>query len=350
MPTTEVPNSPPPVQDPKPDYELEPPRNNSSYGDLGTDELVQRINELEDERRAARIREGIWVALLLHAVAVLLWIYGPRYILHEPVVVRPSVKNQDFTYFNMPPDALRHLHPKSPAPVHPSVDRKTLEHYQAQRKAAPAPQQAQQKPAPPLSPQQPTLPQPVQQAQQQPPPVPTQSPTPEPAAPRQQTQAAPQQAQPAPNPFKTDDSAGDMIRQAARGAASGSGDVGINAPVGAGGMGAGATLMSDTMGVNFQPWLERVIAATYRAWLPIIPLSAKPPLNDKGRVTIKFDVLPDGTVHHMSLLSGSGEVPLDRAAWAGITGATYPPLPKEFKGKSMTLGFGFYYNIPVDQK
>ncbi len=355
MPTTEVPSSPPPVKDPRPDYDLEP-RNKSSYGDLGTDELVQRINELEDERRAARIREGIWIALLLHAVAVLLWIFGPRYIWHEPVVVNPSLKGrQDLTYLTTPQDALRQPRAKSSAPpVHPHVDQKTLEHFQAQRKAVAAPQPKQTAPTP-ATPQPPSPTPPVQQAQQQPPPVPTQSPSqtpaqspaPQPAAPKQQAQTNPQ---PAPNPFQTNNSAGDMIRQAAKGAASGSGSVGTNASPGGGGLGAGAQILSDTMGVNFDPWLQRVIAATYRSWLPIIPISARPPLNDKGRVSIKFDVMPDGTVKHMYLLSGSGEVALDRASWAGITGATYPPLPSDFKGKSITLGFGFYYNIPVDQK
>jgi TonB family protein len=352
MPTTDVPNSPPPVKDPRPDYGLEP-RNKSSYGDLGTDELVQRINELEDERRAARIREGIWIALLLHAVAVLLWIFGPRYIWHEPVVVNPSLKGrQDFTYLTTPQDALRQPHARSSAPpVHPHVDQKTLQHFQAQRKAAPAPQPSQ---APSQStPQAPAPQQPVQQAQQQPPPLPTQTPTQTPAPqppPKQQAQTTQQPAQPAPNPFQTNNSAGDMIRQAAKGAASGSGSVGTNAPAGGGGMGAGVQILSDTMGLNWDPWLQRVVAATYRSWLPIIPISARPPLNDKGRVTIKFDVMPDGSVKHMFLISGSGEVALDRAAWAGITGATYPPLLAEFKGKSLTLAFGFYYNIPVDQK
>lgn len=352
MPITEVPNSPPPVKDAKPDYELDAPRNNSDYGDLGTDELVQRINELEDERRAARIREGIWIALLLHAVAVLLWIYGPRYILHEPVVVNPALKDhKQLTYLNMPSSAMhppkassQAKRPTSAQPVHPHVDQKTLKHFQAMRKAEPP---REQQPPPP---QQTTQP-PVQQAQQQP--VPAQTPAPQPqGAPKQETQTAQQATQQQSNPFKTDDSAGDMIRQAAKGAASGSGSAGANAPAGSGGMGAGAQILSDTMGVNFQPWLERVIAATYRSWLPIIPMSARPPLNDQGKVTIKFDVFPDGSIrpHSMSLMSASGKTPLDRAAWAGITGATYPPLPAEFKGKSLTLAFGFYYNVPTDEK
>ena len=35
----------------------------------------------------------------------------------------------------------------------------------------------------------------------------------------------------------------------------------------------------------------------------------------------------------------------DKAAWAAITYAGYPPLPKEFKGKYLELRFAFLYNI-----
>ena len=336
----------------EPDHKIEARINLSDYGDLGTDELVRRINELEDERRAARIREGIWIALLLHSIAVLLWIFGPRYIWHDPVIVNPALDRQKgMTYLSMPQAALRQPRVKSPssaAPAHPFIDRKALEHYRTMSKAAPSPKQAAPTSQPPTTTQPQQTTPPVQQAQQKPILQPSQTAPPQIVL---QTQAqTKQQTQTAHNPFQTDDSPGDMIRQAAKGAASGSDSIGNNAPPDAGGMGAGVTILSDTMGVNWDPWMKRVVAATYRSWLPIVPLSARPPLNDKGRVSIKFDVMPDGTVKHMFLISGSGEVPLDRAAWAGITGATYPPLPSEFKGKSLTLGFGFYYNIPLDQK
>jgi TonB family protein len=91
--------------------------------------------------------------------------------------------------------------------------------------------------------------------------------------------------------------------------------------------------------------MQRVVQATYRAWLPIIPISARPPLDDKGKVYISFHIMPDGSVRSMSLDGPSGETALDRAAWAGITNAGYPPLPPEYKGKDLWLRFGFYYNI-----
>ena len=362
MPITEVPNSPPPVKEPESGPGLPPPRNRSDYGDLGTDELVQRINELEDERRAARIREGIWVALLVHAVFILLWVYGPRYIWHEPVVVNPVEKMEkpdQLAYLHLPPDVSPPIKPKNPKALsdkdrvqsspHPTPDQKTLEELQAMRKAgspapqAPAPQQQQKAQAAPQQ-QAPQQQQPQkQQAQQQPPQ--TQTPTPEQLPPQQHAQNS---QQPAPNPFKTSDSAGDMIRQAAKGAAkpSNSGDYGSNAPSRHGGVQAGADILSDTMGVDFGPYMERVIAATKAAWYPIIPQSARPPLNNKGKVGIEFIIAPDGSVKKMVLKFPSGDVALDRAAWGGITGASpYPPLPKEFKGPYLALRFGFYYNI-----
>jgi outer membrane biosynthesis protein TonB len=53
----------------------------------------------------------------------------------------------------------------------------------------------------------------------------------------------------------------------------------------------------------------------------------------------------------MMLEGPSGDVALDRAAWAGITGASpFPPIPKAFKGPFLELRFYFLYNIrPGDE-
>jgi outer membrane biosynthesis protein TonB len=374
MPITEVPNSPPPAQHPEPEpgpargKNAPPPlRNKSDYGDLGTDDLVQRINELEDERRAARIREGIWVALLLHAAVLLLWAFGPRYILHEPRIVSPAdalKDRKDLAYLDLPPDALKQLKPKNPKVMsdkdrqqssqHPTIDKKTLAQLQAMKPAGPpAAQPPQQQP-----------PQPAQSAPSAPPQQapPQQQPTPQQAqtspanpSPLQTLPRQPAKPSQAPdNPFKVPDSAGDIIRQAARDAASrqsSSGDYGQNAPPNHGGVSAGVDILSDTEGVDFGPYMQRVIQATYGAWLPIIPQSAKPPLSNKGKVGIEFKIAPDGSVKEMVLKFPSGDVSLDRAAWGGIKVASYPPLPKDFKGPYLALRFGFYYNIkPEDEK
>jgi TonB family protein len=130
----------------------------------------------------------------------------------------------------------------------------------------------------------------------------------------------------------------------------GGGDLGAGAPSQHSGLNGAVDVLSDTMGVDFGPYIQRVIFDTKRAWYPIIPEAARPPLNKQGRVAIRFHILPDGSVKEMILEGPSGDVSLDRAAWGGITGASpYPPLPKEFKGKDLELRFFFLYNLEPGQ-
>lgn len=327
---------------------------------MEADELLHLIDNLEDERSRARVREGIYISLLAH-VLIFLWIlFGPRYILHRPKVISPfevltDRQKKEMTYMSLPPDALKQIRPKNPQALsdknrvaqspHPTLDKKTLEQLEAMRRAGPpAPTPQQPTPAPDQ-----TVPQP-QQSQ----------PAPSKAAPVQPLQPQPQGTTPAPPPepkqpatkpdFNTGLSAGEQIRQAARGAATpqqDSGDYGANLPPQHAGLNGSAEILSDTMGVDFGPYMQRVIAATYRSWIPLIPESARPPLSKEGKVGIEFIIAKDGSVKQMVLKFPSGDVALDRAAWGGVTGASpYPPLPKEFKGPYLALRFGFYYNVP----
>jgi TonB family protein len=48
----------------------------------------------------------------------------------------------------------------------------------------------------------------------------------------------------------------------------------------------------------------------------------------KGKVTIEFAILKNGTVAGMKLVSASGDVALDRGAWFGITASNpFRPYP-----------------------
>lgn len=347
MPTTEVPTKPP----------ERPPerffgRKRSNYEEMEPEELLHLIDRLEDERSRARLREGIWISLIAHIVIFWLISYGPRVLFHQPRVVNPSdvLKNRkDLTYLDLPPDALKPVKPKTPAPPsdkdrvaksqHPTLDRRTLRELQAMRRAGPpAPE-----PTPPA--QQPQLPQ--QQAEAQP--QRTSPPQPLPMHPSPQSQLEnPKPAPSQPNFNSGPQNPGDAIRQALQDAARNprqSGDYGSNAPPQHSGLNAGAEILSDTLGVNFGPYMSRIIQDTYRSWLPIIPESARPPLDKQGRVGIRFKIYPDGSVKEMILEYPSGDVALDRAAWGGITGAGYPPLPREFKGPFLELRFAFFYNL-----
>jgi TonB family protein len=353
MPSTEVPTSPP-SRPPEPLSK----RKRTRYEELEPDELLHLIDRLEDERSQARRREGIWISFIAHLFLFWFLFYGPKFRSHQPHVVNPQERHQDTTFLNLPPDLEKQARPQPQAPPsdknrtaqspHPTLDRKTLQQLEAMKRAGPPqPVAPQPTPAQPV-PQQPALPTPQQQARQAPPPpTPQQSPL--------LSEPKPAPVTPAKPSFSTSpQNAGDAIRQAERDAArnqgGSSGDYGQNTPSQHQAMKAGADILSDTMGVDFGPYMRRVIDATRRSWYPIIPESARPPLDKQGRVGVRFKIYPDGSVKEMILEFPSGDVSLDRAAWGGITGASpYPSLPKDFKGPFLELRFGFYYNLDPDK-
>ena len=60
-------------------------------------------------------------------------------------------------------------------------------------------------------------------------------------------------------------------------------------------------VLSDTQGVDFGPYLERVLQTVRMNWYNIIPEEARPPLMKKGKVAIEFAITPDGKVAGMNL-------------------------------------------------
>ena len=89
-------------------------------------------------------------------------------------------------------------------------------------------------------------------------------------------------------------------------------------------------------------------------WYNLIPEEARPPQLMPGVTTIEFAIMPDGNIRGARIVHPSGTLPLDRAAWGGITkGNPYPPLPQQFTGPYLALRFHFYYNpqkLPPDQR
>jgi TonB family protein len=80
-------------------------------------------------------------------------------------------------------------------------------------------------------------------------------------------------------------------------------------------------------------------------WEPLIPIAARPPVMKKGVLVIEFTIMKDGSVTGMKLISSSGDVSLDRAAWGAITDAIpLPKLPVQFAGEYLTIRARFYYN------
>ncbi len=323
-----------------PDHDSGPPViSTSRWIDYDTHELLQVISDLEDERRWARLREGIWLAILVHVLVLSAITWIPKYVFKVPPVIDPfdAIKQRkDLSYLDLPPDALRQLQPKAkikPVPDKPpQIDKKTLE--------------AMNKPTPP------PLPIPEKQPEVQPP---TQPP-PTPPQPQSQSQfeAPKPQAVPAhPNFAMGSQNPADQLRDAMRGAAQNPG-YGAGNPPSAGGLsrhpGAGSggvQVLSDTQGVDFNPWLQRWYWETEHTWDPLIPDEVNPPILKQGVVMIRFKVLPNGRLMDGSMIleGRSGDTGLDRAAWGALTGSNYPPLPKDFHGPYLELRAEFLYNM-----
>lgn len=312
-------------------------------------ELLERISDLEDERRWARFREGVLWALLAHMALLLLLVFLPKYVFHAPPVVdQNALKDKAFTYLDSP------TIPAKPAPKmkpleQPQIDKKTMEEMRKQA-------EEQQRSQPPV-PQQPQPEQPKPQPQPQ-----TQAtPVPQPKLPMQ-AQQEPQApaAHPAPVPAKPSFAMGsqnpqDQLREAMKGAArnrvgGGGGFVGGNSSMRQhpGASGGGVQILSDTQGVDFNAWLHAWYFETEKTWDPLIPDEVNPPILKAGQVMIRFKVLPNGRLMPGSLvLEGrSGDVALDRAAWGALTGSNYPPLPHDFHGPFLELRAVFLYNEP----
>jgi TonB family protein len=106
----------------------------------------------------------------------------------------------------------------------------------------------------------------------------------------------------------------------------------------------GPVILSDTRGVDFGPYLARVVYVVRQNWYAVIPESAR--LGEKGRVGIIFEIVKDGSVPQIRLVASSGSGALDRAALASIRASNpFPPLPQQFTGKHLVLQFVFLYNM-----
>jgi hypothetical protein len=361
MPITIVPkdvNEPPsPQETNRPEAGLEtiepepPVLRGSRWVDYDTHELLEQISELEDERRWARLREGVLWALLFHIllISALTWI--PKYVFKLPQVLDPIdaiQKRKDLTYLDLPPDALRNLQPrvviKPVPPRQTAVDKSTLE---ALKRATPP------KAAPPT----PTPPPPTPAPTVAPPTAP--SPTPIPPSPpiQAQTQTPRPSAVPArPNFAMNSENPVDQLHEAMRNSARNGGPATDTGNLAGGGLarhpGAGSggvEVLSDTQGVDFRSWLQRWHHETENTWDPLIPDEVNPPILKSGTVVIRFKVLPNGRLMDGSLtLEGrSGDTALDRAAWGALTGSNYPPLPRDFHGPYIELRAYFLYNMQM---
>ena len=322
--------------------------------------------QLEDDLERSRMREAFWISVVVHLMVVLFLVLSPKLFpgIKGVVLISPEdlMRNQQMTYLDLPPDLQKEPKRAPKTDVlsdknriaesrHPTLDKKTLEELkragppkipsapaQAAQNTPPA-QQAQPEP----NQQQPNQAQGQQMAQLQP-----AIPQDNPRLPTQQ-QGTPK----FPGNLAGVMSPGSSIEQAARAVAArrGGGSYGGGGDYGAGPGGTAARaqgnleVLTDTQGVDFGPYLSRVLQAVRMNWYNLIPEEARPPLLKKGKVSIEFVITKEGKVEGMTLRSPSGDVALDRAAWGGITASNpFAPLPPEFHGPYIALRFHFYYN------
>jgi len=320
------------------------------FGELEEHELIHLLDSLDDERSKARFRESIYISIIIYLAIGWFLFYGPRVLFHQPRLISPAqvLKERELTRLDNPANMAK-LAPRTPKPPpRPVVDQKMLKQLQAMRKAAPPTPEAPAppKPAPPV-----TQPQPTQQATPLPP-APQPQPTQQPA--QQALVEAPKPVPTRPNFGNPNQTAGDAIRQAAQNAShdhGSSGDYSGAPSSGRTGMGEGVQVLSDMQGVDFGPYIRRILEDIKRNWYPLIPEEARPPLNKQGETLIRFTILPDGRIAAMNLDGSSQDQSIDKACWGAITGeGQFPPLPASFHGPNLELRIDFFTNKPLPNR
>jgi TonB family protein len=323
----------------------------TAYKELDDDARVPHLLiQLQDDLARSRLREAAWISVIVHLVLIILiFNFGKLESwfpwMHSVVAVaRPLSSDKNVTFLDLPPDLQKAPHRSTSVPSdkdrtamsrHPELDPKEL------RKILSPPPGKPGLNAPPAQ-ASPQVAQNSPQQRQQPPP------------PSNNPQIA--QLQPPPRPNVADEfskyagsmSAGSAVQQAARavanGRASGSGQGGdFGLGTGAHGRQVGnLEILSDTQGVDFGPYLQRVLHDVRQNWYELIPESAQ---MKHGNLIIEFAIMKDGSVQGLRIVASSNDVALDRPAYGSITASDpFPALPGEFKGQYLALRFRFFYN------
>jgi len=360
MPITQI-----PFQDPVAPPEKSQPEQLGLYDQGDWEQAYRELDarvphlliQLQDDLARSRKREAVWLSVIFHLVLmILLWNfkYIEKFIpIHTAVLVPLNANKDNTTFLALPPDLQKV--PRKPntnvlsdkdriaTSRRPELDPKELRKILATPPPG-APGLAGPRGAQPAAPQ-----------QQSPSQTPAQQPGGQQAMQRPQfdtNQTAQLQMPPQPknsfSKYTQGMSAGSAIQQAAQAAAARrgtgggqEGDFGLG--TGAHGRQQGALdILSDTQGVDFGPYLARIVQDVKENWYHLIPESAE---MKKGKLGIEFAIAKNGQVADMRLVASSGDVALDRPAWGAITASNpFPPLPSEFTGPYLALRFRFYYN------
>ena len=329
--------------------------------DIDAPDSPIHLLKLQDDLARSRKREAFWISLIVHLVIVISLITSPRWLSYRAngvIVGRTAedmLRDRETTFLEMPKDLVK-------PPVRPNTtilsdkDRVAMARHPDNSRVPEVPRDV----MPPGSP----APRGPRTSQSAAPAMAQASPPPQPGPPQQQpggqrpdasNLTAKLETPPSAAPRTTFGggmaSAGSQIEQAMRGATASRG--GGGGSEGNWGLGEGTAhgavgpmdILSDTMGVDFGPYLQRVLHAVRENWYTLIPEVARAPLMKRGKVSIEFAILKNGQVAGLRIIGPSGDIALDRAAYGGISASNpFQPLPSEFKGEYLALRFHFYYN------
>lgn len=303
----------------------------------------------EEKRKTSDDALKLTLSILFHVAVILFLILSPKmFPSHEPTDEQMALAKRQLQWIYTPPPAPR-VQPSPKIQISPRV----LNRVAPPVVQPPAPPvEAPKVPAPPQTAQLPPEPRPQNLLRQQ-----------QPANPPPSQLEAIQPPVPRPHPNLnlglSHDSPGaeiqNQMRDAIRDGHAQGGFYG-GAPAGPGGGGAGVgegyQILSDTQGVDFTSYIQRLLATLRRNWYAIMPESVYPPVLDQGIVGTTITINPDGSIQATDpiLDRTSGKGPLDRAAMSAERASNpFEPLPSAFHGPYLKLRIIFLYNIPQNQ-
>lgn len=313
---------------------------------------------LQDEMERSHRREAFWMSVLVHLVALVVFVNGGKLLLSNGGIVVPTktevLQTREYTFLVLPPDLQKSVHSPHTSVLsdknrvatarEPVIDHKTLQHILASS-AKGASSSAKLRPpqlksllahrsAAPIEHvltevASTTPPMPIRAGQPEMLSVPADS---TPATPLAAAQGSPAQGTGTPEGI-------------AQSSGSGTAKNGLSAAGSQVSNQSNVDVLSDTMGVNFGPYLGLILHEVRTNWYNRIPESARAPLMKKGKVSIQFDILKTGQIAAMQVVGTSGDPSLDGAAIGGINqSGPFPPLPAQFQGQYLALRFHFFYN------
>ena len=335
---------------------------------MGPEPELNLLLELDDEATRARRRESVFLSVIAHLAAMIVLLVSP--MLSKSVRETLGIEEENpkprgqLTYLALPPDE-QVVQTKPKTNVLSDKDRRAQSDVEAPRLRLP--------PLPRLTPLEEPKPPEEEEGDKEllakalpSPPVP-------PGTDEAQLRGL-QSGQPSPPPLRLEDlgsrpkltlpqgaspgrALDETLRRMARNRGgpslsdldnlgSGRPPRGFN-PRGPGAVG-NARILTDTLGVDFDPYLRRVVMDIRLNWYAVMPEIAR--LGKRGQVAVIFEIRHDGEVPKLYLVSTSGSEPLDRAALAGISAsAPFPPLPAEFSGPFVRIRVTFLYNMFYEQ-